>query len=58
MSNASTDVPIVGAGPTGLKLAKALATGGINTTVVDREPVLSALKTPGRIGFARRFGVC
>lgn len=33
----STDVLIVGAGPTGLTLATALATRGIQTTVVDRE---------------------
>ena len=37
MSTASTDVLIVGAGPTGLTLATALAVRGIETTVVDRE---------------------
>jgi 2-polyprenyl-6-methoxyphenol hydroxylase-like FAD-dependent oxidoreductase len=37
MSTASTDVLIVGAGPTGLSLATALTTVGIQTTVVDRE---------------------
>lgn len=37
MGTASADVLIVGAGPTGLTLAAALATRGIQTTVVDRE---------------------
>ena len=37
MSTRTTDVLIVGAGPTGLTLAAALATHGIQTTVVDRE---------------------
>lgn len=37
MPRASTDVLIVGAGPTGLTLATALATRGIQTTVIDRE---------------------
>ena len=37
MPVAATDVLIVGAGPTGLTLATALATRGTQTTVVDRE---------------------
>ncbi len=37
MDTANTDVLIVGAGPTGLTLATALAIRGIETTVVDRE---------------------
>lgn len=37
MGTASTDVLIVGAGPTGLTLATALAIRGIQTTVIDRE---------------------
>ena len=37
MRTGTTDVLIVGAGPTGLTLATALATRGIPTTVVDRE---------------------
>lgn len=37
MGTASTDVLIVGAGPTGLTLGTALATSGIRTTVIDRQ---------------------
>jgi 2-polyprenyl-6-methoxyphenol hydroxylase-like FAD-dependent oxidoreductase len=37
MPSASTDVLIVGAGPTGLTLATALSTRGIQTIIVDRE---------------------
>jgi 2-polyprenyl-6-methoxyphenol hydroxylase-like FAD-dependent oxidoreductase len=37
MHTATTDVLIVGAGPTGLTLAAALAVRGIRATVVDRE---------------------
>jgi 2-polyprenyl-6-methoxyphenol hydroxylase-like FAD-dependent oxidoreductase len=37
MSSTTTDVLIVGAGPTGLTLATALATRSIQTTVIDRE---------------------
>jgi 2-polyprenyl-6-methoxyphenol hydroxylase-like FAD-dependent oxidoreductase len=39
MSMTTTDVLIVGAGPTGLTLATALATRGIQTTVIEREAV-------------------
>ena len=35
--SATTDVLIVGAGPTGLALAASLATRGIRATVIDRE---------------------
>jgi len=37
MSTTTTDVLIVGAGPTGLTLATALAVRGIWATVVDRQ---------------------
>lgn len=37
MITTTSDVLIVGAGPTGLTLATALVTRGIQTTVVDRQ---------------------
>src|SRR5690625_2802024 len=45
MKTLNTDVSIIGAGPTGLCLAYALAEAGLQVTLIDRQP-LESLQTP------------
>jgi cation diffusion facilitator CzcD-associated flavoprotein CzcO len=41
-----TEVLIVGAGPTGLTLANALALNGIDVHLIDRQPAVPTLHVP------------